>query len=345
MPIRIKDTIYVYYEGYTGSGGSRTAYGVGAFMSVDNGLTFTDPFDSLFQAGSSAFYGNTFGYNPGPGEPLIIYDESANDTCKYKMYLPNAGTSGSTWTGMAYSATGRPQDWKMYTAGGATAVNVVQNSTITTFSATQVTPYWIVRDGPTLKMFAVAYNGTTFLNVEFTSNVGDGVTWVQNTSYVDQLPLRGGTTLSANVAAGSVTMPVTSGSTFLAGETIMYTNGTYLETNRVMTVSGNTLLLLRPVTAALASGLTINSSAYHCSFVQSLYKINGMWYGCGDALGGAAPFSFDFSDYISGATPETATYNWQMGWPLDPMQHTVESTGQISQVPIDEGIRYLTIDR
>jgi hypothetical protein len=333
MPIRISDTLYVYCEGY---GDNRSTYGVGCFISIDNGATWSE------YSGNPIFNGNVDGYNPGPGEPYVTCDTAAPSTQRFKMYMPNQGSFASTWTGVACSSTGRPTDWQLYRSD-RNAVHVVT----TPAGYDQNTPYCVVEDDSTWKMFTVAYNTATshFEVLEYTSSVGDGLSWTRNPDYVSSFPLRGRTTLSASAAAGSQSLMVASGCTFVVGETILYDNGTYLEVNRVRAIDGDTVTLLKPVTADLPSGRTIYSQAFNAAFPQAMYKINGTWYGIGDALGSIGSYTFDFSFFLKGSTPETCTYDWASGWPLDPMQHTTETTGGISVVPIDEGPRYITIDR
>ncbi len=338
FPVRIDGTIYVYAEGYPNNGNDGTGCGVGVFESSDNGQTWKE------YARNPIFPAHFDGMDPGPGVPYIIYDPAdPNPNRRFKMYMANHGASFSTYSVVAFSPNGLPDSWEMYTGRNGRPVHVISISG----SDSQITPYCVVQDGTTLKMFCQAYNKTRgFYTVEFTSAAGNGIHWTRQPASF--LPKRNSSVTTADAKEGSQILHVADAAAFTIGEIVAYAGDDYLEINRVAAInaSANKIMLQRPVMKTdLASGSKIYSVAFNCVFPTSLYRIGEFWFGFADCLGSIGKYTFDFCIPISGVTPETLRYDWLQGWPLDPMQHTDEHSGDISPIPIDEALRYIMIDR
>ncbi len=338
FPIRIDGTIYVYAEGYPNNGNDGTGCAVGVFESKNNGETWKE------YSHNPVFPAHFDGMDPGPGVPYIIYDPAdRNPDRRFKMYMANHGASFSTYSVVAFSPSGLPNSWKMYTDRNGRPVHIISLSG----SDSQVTPYCVIQDGATLRMYCQLYNKADgFYTVEYTSPAGDGIHWTRQTYSI--LRRRGSTTLATSAKEGSQILNVADASAFTIGEIVAYAGDDYLEVNSVSAIdpAANRIMLRRPVmTKELASGSRIYSIAYHCVFPTSLYKFGTYWFGFADCLGAIGKYTFDFCIPISGMTPETLQYDWLRGWPIDPMQHTDEIKGDISPIPIDEALRYITIDR
>jgi len=153
---------------------------------------------------------------------------------------------------------------------------------------------------------------------------------------------------TADAKEGAQILHVKDASVFTIGEIVAYAGDDYLEVNRVTAIdpASNKIMLQRPVmTTDLAAGSTIYSIAFNCVFPTAMYKTGTYWFGFADCLGSIGKYTFDYCIPDIGVAPETMTYDWLRGWPLNPMQHTDEKNGSISPIPIDEALRYITIDR